>query len=70
MKTSGIRVGSPAGTTRGFGPAEFEQIGHMVADVLDGLKAKGEHGDPEVEANVRAVCVSFAHAFRSIRIRT
>jgi len=54
MKTSGIRVGSPAGTTRGFGPAEFEQIGHMVADVLDGLKAKGEHGDPEVEANVRA----------------
>ena len=54
VKTSGIRVGSPAGTTRGFGPAEFEQIGHMVADVLDGLKAKGEHGDPEVEANVRA----------------
>jgi glycine hydroxymethyltransferase len=54
MKTSGIRVGSPAGTTRGFGTAEFEQIGHMVADVLDGLKAKGEHGDPEVEANVRA----------------
>ncbi|KTT99983.1 serine hydroxymethyltransferase [Sphingomonas yabuuchiae] len=54
MKTSGIRVGSPAGTTRGFGVAEFEQIGHMVADVLDGLKAKGEHGDPEVEANVRA----------------
>lgn len=53
MKTSGIRVGSPAGTTRGFGTAEFEQIGHMVADVLDGLKAKGEHGDPEVEANVR-----------------
>jgi glycine hydroxymethyltransferase len=40
-KTSGIRVGSPAGTTRGFGKAEFEAIGHMIADVLDGLAANG-----------------------------
>jgi glycine hydroxymethyltransferase len=54
MKTSGIRVGSPAGTTRGFGVAEFEAIGDMIADVLDALKAKGEHGDPAVEADVRA----------------
>ncbi|WP_221794724.1 serine hydroxymethyltransferase [Aquisediminimonas sediminicola] len=54
MKTSGIRVGSPAGTTRGFGPAEFREIGHMIADVLEGLRTKGEHGDPEVEANVKA----------------
>jgi len=54
MKTSGIRVGSPAGTTRGFGTAEFEAIGDMIADVLDALKAKGEHGDPAVETNVRA----------------
>ena len=53
-KTSGIRVGSPAGTTRGFGIAEFEMIGDMVADVLDGLRAKGEHGDPAVEADVKA----------------
>ncbi|PKP90663.1 MAG: serine hydroxymethyltransferase [Alphaproteobacteria bacterium HGW-Alphaproteobacteria-16] len=53
MKTSGIRVGSPAGTTRGFGPAEFREIGNMVADVLDGLRTKGEGGDAEVEANVR-----------------
>src|SRR6478735_4630231 len=37
VKTSGIRVGSPAGTTRGFGPGEFREIGNMVADVLDGL---------------------------------
>ncbi len=63
VKTSGIRVGSPAGTTRGFGPAEFREIGHMVADVLDGLAKKGEHGDPEVEANVRtrvrALCARF-----------
>jgi glycine hydroxymethyltransferase len=63
MKTSGIRVGSPAGTTRGFGVAEFEQIGDMIADVLDALKAKGEHGDPAVEADVRtrvrALCERF-----------
>ena len=46
-------VGTPAGTTRGFGPAEFREIGNMVADVLDGLAKKGEHGDPQVEADVR-----------------
>jgi glycine hydroxymethyltransferase len=63
VKTSGIRVGSPAGTTRGFGTAEFREIGNMVADVLDGLAAKGEAGDPQVEAGVRervrALCGRF-----------
>ncbi|ODP36026.1 serine hydroxymethyltransferase [Sphingomonas turrisvirgatae] len=54
VKTSGIRVGSPAGTTRGFGPAEFREIGNMVADVLDGLRKNGEAGDAQVEANVKA----------------
>ena len=53
VKTSGIRVGSPAGTTRGFGPAEFREIGHMISDVLEGLRQKGEHGDASVEAEVR-----------------
>ena len=53
MKTSGIRVGSPAGTTRGFGAVEFREIGHMISDVLEGLRQKGEHGDPAVEAEVR-----------------
>ena len=53
MKTSGIRVGSPAGTTRGFGPAEFREIGNMVADVLDGLAKKGEAGDSQIESDVR-----------------
>ena len=53
VKTSGIRVGTPAGTTRGFGPAEFREIGHMVADVLDGLRKNGEQGDGQVEADVR-----------------
>ena len=63
VKTSGIRVGSPAGTTRGFGPAEFRDIGNMIADVLEGLRQKGEHGDQAVEANVksrvRALCERF-----------
>jgi glycine hydroxymethyltransferase len=63
VKTSGIRVGSPAGTTRGFGPAEFREIGNMIADVLEGLRQKGEHGDEAVEANVktrvRALCERF-----------
>ena len=63
MKTSGIRVGSPAGTTRGFGPEEFREIGHMVADVLDGLAKCGEAGDAQVEQNVRqrveALCDRF-----------
>jgi glycine hydroxymethyltransferase len=62
-KTSGIRVGSPAGTTRGFGVAEFREIGNMVADVLDGLRKNGEAGDAQVEANVRervaALCARF-----------
>jgi glycine hydroxymethyltransferase len=53
-QTSGIRVGSPAGTTRGFGPVEFAQIGDMIADVLDGLAANGPQGNAGVEAAVRA----------------
>uniref|UniRef100_UPI00261DD9BF serine hydroxymethyltransferase n=1 Tax=uncultured Sphingomonas sp. TaxID=158754 RepID=UPI00261DD9BF len=63
MKTSGIRVGSPAGTTRGFGIAEFRDIADMIADVLDGLRTRGEQGDPAVEAavrlRVRALCERF-----------
>ena len=62
-KTSGIRVGSPAGTTRGFGPAEFAAIGDMIADVLDGLAANGAEGNSGVEAQVRervrALCKRF-----------
>jgi glycine hydroxymethyltransferase len=62
-KTSGIRVGSPAGTTRGFGPAEFVGVGDMIADVLDGLAANGAEGNAAVEADVkarvRALCERF-----------
>ena len=50
--TSGVRLGTPAGTTRGFGVAEFEQIGNMIGDVLDALASNPE-GDASVEAQVR-----------------
>jgi len=53
MVTSGIRLGSPAGTTRGFGVAEFQQIGDMVAEVLDVLSQKGTEEDSLVEGAVR-----------------
>ena len=63
VKTSGIRIGSPAGTTRGFGEAEFRDIGDMVADVLDGLVKNGpdNNGDIEREVNgrVRELCARF-----------
>ena len=59
MQTSGIRVGSPAGTTRGFGEAEFAEIGDMVADVLAGV-AKGDSAtERDVNARVRALCARF-----------
>jgi glycine hydroxymethyltransferase len=52
--TSGIRLGSPAGTTRGFGPAEFKEIGKLIVEVVEAVAAKGEEGDPVVEASVAA----------------
>ncbi len=52
--TSGIRLGSPAGTTRGFGPAEFKEIGKLIVEVVDAVAEKGEEGDSAVEASVAA----------------
>ncbi len=52
--TSGLRLGTPAGTTRGFGEAEFRRVGQLIADVVDGLAASGEDGDPRIEAQVKA----------------
>ncbi len=51
--TSGIRLGSPAGTTRGFGEAEFRQIADWIVEVTEGLAANGPEGNAEVEAKVR-----------------
>lgn len=51
--TSGIRLGSPAGTTRGFGVAEFIEIGELIAEVLEGLAQNGEEGNREVEQAVK-----------------
>ncbi|HUG45887.1 MAG TPA: serine hydroxymethyltransferase [Sphingomicrobium sp.] len=50
--TSGIRLGTPAGTTRGFGEAEFREIGEMIAQVVEGLRKNGEAGDAQVEQSV------------------
>jgi glycine hydroxymethyltransferase len=51
--TSGVRLGTPAGTTRGFGIAEFRQVGDMIVEVLDALAEKGTDEDAQAEANVR-----------------
>lgn len=63
MITSGIRLGSPAGTTRGFGEAEFRQIADWIVEVVDGLAANGDEGNGAVEAKVRgevqALCDRF-----------
>ena len=52
--TSGIRLGTPAGTTRGFGEAEFRQIADWIVEVVDGIAANGADGNEAVEAKVRA----------------
>ena len=51
--TSGVRLGSPACTTRGFGPAEFKRVGELIAKVVDGVATLGEDGAGEVEAEVK-----------------
>ncbi len=62
--TSGIRLGTPAGTTRGFGIKEFEQIGDMITEVLDGLKtANSDEGNAAVEAAVQKKVIELTANF-------
>jgi glycine hydroxymethyltransferase len=61
MQTSGLRVGTPAGTTRGFGPAEFRQVGTWMGEVLDAV-ARGEDS-AAVERKVRAEVVELTRRF-------
>lgn len=63
MVTSGVRLGTPAGTTRGFGVAEFQKVGDLIARVLDAVAANGGEATPEEEAaaraEVEALCARF-----------
>ncbi len=61
--TSGVRLGTPAGTTRGFTETEFRQIGRWIIEVTEGLAANGEDGNAEVEAKVKAEVEALCQRF-------
>ncbi len=61
MQTSGLRVGTPAGTTRGFGEAEFRQVGTWIGEVLDGVATGGDNS--AVEAKVKAEVLALTKRF-------
>ncbi len=63
MVTSGIRLGSPAGTTRGFGEAEFREIANMIAAVLDSLAQHGDAGDSAVVERVKGQAIDLCRRF-------
>jgi len=65
--TSGIRLGSPAGTTRGFGIKEFQSIGGMSIEVLDGLAANGDEGNGKVEASVKKRAIELCERYTIYR---
>jgi len=61
--TSGVRLGTPAGTTRGFGEEEFRQIARWITEVVDGLAANGEENNGAVEAKVKAEVEALCQRF-------
>jgi glycine hydroxymethyltransferase len=61
--TSGIRLGSPAATTRGFGQAEFREIGSLIVEIVEAVACSGDAGEPDCEARVRARVAELCHAF-------
>ncbi len=61
--TSGIRLGSPAATSRGFGAVEFDKVGELIVKTLDGLAAHGESGNADAEAQVREAVTELTHRF-------
>ncbi len=61
--TSGVRLGTPAGTTRGFAEPEFRQIGRWIIEVTEGLAANGEDGNGDVEAKVKAEVEALCKTF-------
>ncbi len=63
MVTSGVRLGTPAGTTRGFGEPEFRQIADWIVEVVDGLAANGEEGNEAVESAVKAKVLDLCNRF-------
>ncbi len=63
MVTSGIRLGSPAGTTRGFGISEFQTVGTMIIEVLDGLVANGPDSNSEIESSVKGKAIGLCGRF-------
>nr|WP_274379063.1 serine hydroxymethyltransferase [Altericroceibacterium spongiae] len=61
--TSGIRIGTPAATTRGFGVEEFRKVGQLIAEVVEGLARNGDEGDGQIEESVRRRVTELCEAF-------
>ena len=63
MVTSGIRLGTPAGTTRGFGIEEFKRIGDWIADALDSLQRNGPNQNAECELQIKEQVIELCKRF-------
>ena len=63
MITSGIRLGSPAATTRGFGTEEFQKVGQLILQVLEGLSNNGAENNQEIEQSVKTEVIELCKGF-------